>query len=73
MRNVMLYLDREAVLVPNLDGGVLQRRMIIIEIQGNLVGLLTAYLKRNEEAKLAARFWELLSNVLHLEKTMMTP
>ena len=35
IRKASLYLDREAVFVPNLDGGVLQRKMrkmIIIEI-----------------------------------------
>ena len=29
MRRALLYLDREPVFVPNLDGGVLQRKMII--------------------------------------------
>ena len=47
----MLYLDREAVLVPNLDGGVLERNNVIV-IDDELSRLV--YLERDKEAKLAA-------------------
>ena len=65
-----MYLDREAVLVPNLDGGVLERNNVIV-IDDEMSRLV--YLERDKEAKLAARFWELFPNVFHLEEeTIMT-
>ena len=83
MRKALLNLDREAVFVANLYGGVLQRGddqwSLTITHQRNpikntkiiKVRLASNNLERDEEAKLASGFWELLSNVFHLVKPMI--
>ena len=82
MRKALLNLDREAVFVANLDGGVLKREddHLATQIQRPSsytntkiikVGLASTNLERDEEAKLASGFWEFLSNVLHLEEPMI--